>query len=145
MASQLPIQTVSYSYFSLQLECCAKHRRASTEAIVEAIGVDAVEDGVGIAALIEQVVKLETEDEALELILCRGVEQGHAFVAVGSNLTAHMIVVHGEVENGDGKHVDGAAVGERCRRVPLIGKAREGVGADTCVNGGECGAMCGCS
>ena len=39
-----------------------------------------------------------------------------------------MIVVQGEVEDGDGKHVDGTAVGERRRRVPLIGKARLGTG-----------------
>ena len=98
--------------FSLQFEGRAKHRRASTEAIVEAIGVDAVEDGVGIAALIQEVVKFETKNKAFELVLCRGVEERHTLVLVGRNLTAYIVVVQGEIEGCNREHVDGTSMGQ---------------------------------
>ena len=75
-------------------------------------------------ALVQEVVEFEAEDEALEFVLCGGVEEGHALVLVGGNLAAHMVIVQGEVKGGDGEDVDGTAVGEGGRGVALFGIAR---------------------
>ena len=63
--------------------------------------------------LIQEISKLETEDEALQLVLRRGVEEGHVLVLVSSDLSAHMVVIQREVENGDGEDMDGTAMSER--------------------------------
>ena len=53
----------------LDLKRDSKHRSASAEAVVIAVGVHAIEHGVGIAALVQQVGELQTEDGLLQLIL----------------------------------------------------------------------------
>ena len=75
-------------------------------------------------ALVEEVVEFEAEDEALEFVLGGGVEEGHALVLVRGELAAHMVIVQGEVEGGDGEDVDGAAVGEGGGCVALFGVTR---------------------
>ena len=75
-------------------------------------------------ALVQEVVEFEAEDEAFPFVLCRGVEEGHALVLVGGELAAHVVIVQGEVEGGDGEDVDGTAVGEGGRGVAFIGVAR---------------------
>ena len=44
-------------------------------------------------ALVQEVVELQAEDEALPFVLGGGVEEGHALVLVGGELAAHMVVV----------------------------------------------------
>ena len=82
------------------------------EGVVVGVGVDAVEDGVGVVALVQEVVEFEAEDEALPFVLGGGVEEGHALVLVGGELAAHVVVVQGKVEGGNGEDVEGTAVGE---------------------------------
>ena len=48
---------------------------AATQTIVVGIGVDAVENGIGVVVLIQQIVEFQTEDETLEFVLNRGVEK----------------------------------------------------------------------
>ncbi len=107
----------------LQLKCHSQHGGATTEAIVVGVGIDAVENGVGVAALVQEVSKFQSEDALLPLVLSRGVEEGHALVLVGGNLAAHMVVVQGEVEGGDGEYVDGSAMGEGGHGVAFLGVA----------------------
>ena len=102
----------------LQFKRRSQHGGATAEGVVVGVGVDAVEDGVGVVALVQEVVEFEAEDEALPLVLCGGIEEGHALVLVGGELAAHVVVVQGEVEGGDGEDVDGAAVGEGGQRRP---------------------------
>ena len=64
----------------LQLECGAEHDGASAKTIVVAVGVDAVEEGVGVAALVQEVGEFQAEDALLPFVLCGGVEEGHALV-----------------------------------------------------------------
>ena len=96
----------------LQLKRCSQQGGAAAEGVVVGVGVDAVEDGVGVVALVQEVIEFEAEDEALEFVLGGGVEEGHALVLVGGELAAHMVVVQREVEGDDGEDVDGTAVGE---------------------------------
>lgn len=77
----------------LQLKCHSQHGGATTEAIVVGVGIDAVENGVGVAALVQQVGEFQTEDALFPLVLCGGVEEGHALVRVGGDLAPHMVVV----------------------------------------------------
>ena len=112
------------SSYSLQFKRRPQHDCATAEGVVVGVGVDAVEDGVGVAALVQEIGEFQTENEALPFVLGGGVEEGHALVLVGSELTAHMVVVQGEVEGGDGEDVDGAAVGEGGRSVALFGVTR---------------------
>ncbi len=112
------------SSYSLQFKRRSQHDSAAAEAVVVGVGVDAVEDGVGVVALVQEVIEFETEDEVLPLVLGGGVEEGHALVLVGGELAAHVVVVQGEVEGGDGEDVDGTAVGEGGRSVALFGIAR---------------------
>ncbi len=74
-------------------------------------------------ALVEEVVEFEAEDETLELVLGGGVEEGHVLVRVRGELAAHMVVVKGEVEGGDGEYVDGSAVGEGGYCIAFLGIA----------------------
>ena len=82
-------------------------------------------------ALVQEVVEFEAEDEALPFVLGGGVEEGHVLVLSplltsphrGGNLAAHVVIVQGEVEGGDGEYVDGAAVGEGGRSVAFLGIA----------------------
>ncbi len=108
---------------SLQFKRGAEHHSATAEAVVVGIGVDAVEEGVGVAALVQEVVEFEAEDEAFPFVLRGGVEEGHALVLVGGELAAHVVIVQGEVEGGDGEYVDGSAMGEGGRSVALFGIA----------------------
>jgi len=112
------------SSYSLQFKRGSQHDRSAAEGVVVGVGVDAVEDGVGVVALVEEVVEFEAEDEALEFVLGGGVEEGHVLVLVGSELTAHVVIVQGEVEGGDGEDVDGTAVGEGGRGIALFGVTR---------------------
>ena len=59
----------------LQLKRGTEHDGASAEAVVVAVGVDAVEDGVGVVALVQEIVKLKTEDKSLPFVLSRSVEE----------------------------------------------------------------------
>ena len=59
---------------------------AAAEGVVVGVGVDAVEDGVGVVALVQEVVEFEAEDEALPFVLGGG--EGHiiettCFIGVG--------------------------------------------------------------
>ena len=63
-------------------------------------------------ALVEEVVEFEAKDEALEFVLGGGVEEGHVLVLVRGELAAHVVIVQGEVEGGDGEYMDGSAMGE---------------------------------
>ena len=54
----------------LQFKRGAEHRSAAAEAVVVGVGVDAVEDGVGVVALVQEVVEFEAEDEALKRDMC---------------------------------------------------------------------------
>ena len=74
-------------------------------------------------ALVQEVVEFEAEDEALEFVLGGGVEEGHALVRVGGDLAAHMVIVQGEVEGGDGENVEGTAVSEGGHGVAFLGIA----------------------
>ena len=105
----------------LQFKRRPQHDCASAEGVVVGVGIDAVEDGVGVAALVQEIGEFQTEDALFPLVLCRGVEEGHAFVLVGGELAAHMVVVQREVEGGDGEYVDGSAVGEGGYRIPTPG------------------------
>ena len=102
----------------LQFKRGPEHDGATTEAVVVGVGIDAVEDGVGVAALVQQIVEFQTKDTQLPLVLNRGVEEGHALVLVGGELAAHVVVVQGEVEGGDREYVDGSAMGEGGQRRP---------------------------
>ena len=112
------------SSYSLQFKRRSQQGGAAAEGVVVGVGVDAVEDGVGVVALVQEVVEFEAEDEALEFVLGGGVEEGHALVLVGGALAAHVVVVYGEVEGSDGEYVDGAAVGEGGGCVVLFGVTR---------------------
>ncbi len=46
----------------LQFKRCSQHDSAAAEGVVVGVGVDAVEDGVGVVALVEEVVEFEAED-----------------------------------------------------------------------------------
>ena len=81
------------SLTAFQLECYSEHCGATAETVVVGVGVDAVEDSVGVAALVQEIGQFQTEDALFPLVLSRGVEEGHALVLVGSNLAAHMVVV----------------------------------------------------
>ena len=106
------------SSYSLQFKRGAEQGCAAAEGVVIGVGVDAVEDGVGVVALVQEVVEFEAEDEAFEFVLGGGVEEGHVLVLVRGELAAHMVVVQREVEGGDGEDVDGTAVGEGGQRRP---------------------------
>ncbi len=108
---------------SLQFERGAEHHSATAEAVVVGVGIDAVEDGVGVVALVQEVIEFEAEDEALPFVLGRGVEEGHALVLVGGELAAHVVIVQGKVEGGDGEYMDGTAVGEGGYCVAFLGIA----------------------
>ena len=111
------------SLTALQFKCQAEHCSAAAEGVVVGVGVDAVEEGVGVAALVQEIGEFQAEDTLLPFVLRGGVEEGHIFVLVSGNLAAHVVVVQGEVEGGDGEDVDGSAVGEGGRGVALFGVA----------------------
>ena len=74
------------SLITLQFECESEHSGAAAEGVVVGVGVDAVEDGVGVVALVQEVVEFEAEDEALPFVLGGG--EGHiiettCFIGVG--------------------------------------------------------------
>lgn len=106
------------SLTALQFKCQAEHCGTTAEGVVVGVGVDAVEEGVGVAALVQEVGEFQSEDALLPLVLRGGVEEGHALVLVGGELATHVVVVQGEVEGGDGEYVDGSAVGEGGDRRP---------------------------
>ena len=108
----------------LQFKRRSQHDGAAAEGVVVGVGVDAVEDGVGVVALVQEVVEFEAEDALLPLVLGGGVEEGHALVLVGGELAAHVVIVQREVEGGDGEDVDGTAVGEGGGCVALFGVTR---------------------
>ena len=81
------------SLTALQLECYSEHCRAAAEGVVVGVGVDAVEEGVGVVALVQEVGEFQAEDALLPLVLRGGVEEGHALVLVGGDLAAHVVVV----------------------------------------------------
>ena len=108
----------------LQFKRRSQQGGATAEAVVVGVGIDAVEDGVGVVALVQEVIEFEAEDEALEFVLGGGVEEGHALVLVRGELAAHVVIVQGEVEGGNGEDVDGTAVGEGGGCVALFGVAR---------------------
>ena len=72
-------------------------------------------------ALVQEIGEFQTEDALLPLVLGGGVEEGHVLVLVGGELAAHVVVVQGEVEGGDGEDVDGTAVGKGGHGVALVG------------------------
>ena len=108
----------------LYLECGLKQGSTSTEAVVVAVGVNAIEHGVGIAALVQQVGELQAEDGLLQLVLRRGIEERHVFILIGGDLATHMIIVQGDVEDRDGEDMHGSAMGERGNIVLALGIAR---------------------
>ena len=61
---------------------------AAAEGVVVGVGVDAVEDGVGVAALVQEIVEFEAEDALLPLVLGGGVEEGHVLVLVRGELAS---------------------------------------------------------
>ena len=81
------------SSYSLQFKRCSQHCGAAAKGVVVGVGVDAVEEGVGVVALVQEVVEFEAEDEALPFVLGGGVEEGHVLVLVGGDLAAHVVVV----------------------------------------------------
>ena len=111
------------SLTALQFKRRPEQGGAAAEGVVVGVGVDAVEEGVGVVALVQEVGEFQTEDALLPLVLRGGVEEGHALVLIGGDLAAHVVVVQGEVEGGDGEYVDGSAVGEGGRNVALLGVA----------------------
>ena len=112
------------SSYSLQFKRGTEDDGSAAEGVVVGVGIDAVEDGVGVVALVEEIVELEAEDEALPFVLGGGVEEVHALVLVGGELAAYVVIVQGEVEGGDGEDVDGTAVGEGGGCVALFGVTR---------------------
>jgi len=76
------------SLTALQFKCQAEQGGAAAEGVVVGVGVDAVEDGVGVVALVQEVVEFEAEDALLPFVLRGGVEEGHVFVLVGGDLAA---------------------------------------------------------
>ena len=50
--------------------------------------IDAVEDGVGVVALVQEIGEFQTKDALLPLVLRGGVEEGHALVLFESDLAA---------------------------------------------------------
>lgn len=77
----------------LQFKRRSQQGGAAAEGVVVGVGVDAVEDGVGVVALVEEIVEFKAEDEALPFVLGGGVEEGHVLVLVGSELAAHVVIV----------------------------------------------------
>ena len=77
----------------LQFECHSQHSGATAEGVVVGVGVDAVEDGVGLAALVQEVGEFQAEDALAEFVLRGGVEEGHVFVLIGGDLAAHVVIV----------------------------------------------------
>ena len=77
----------------LQFKRGAEHGGATAEGVVVGVGVDAVEEGVGVVALVQEVAEFEAENEAFPFVLGGGVEEGHVLVLVGGELAAHMVVV----------------------------------------------------
>jgi len=80
------------SLITLQFECESEHSGAAAEGVVVGVGVDAVEDGVGVVALVQEVVEFEAEDEALPFVLGGG--EGHiiettCFIGVGFFSVSH--------------------------------------------------------
>ena len=50
------------SSYSLQFKRRSQQGGAAAEGVVVGVGVDAVEDGVGVVALVQEVVEFEAED-----------------------------------------------------------------------------------
>ena len=78
---------------TLQFECHSQHCGATAEGVVVGVGVDAVEEGVGVAALVQEVGEFQAEDTLLPFVLRGGVEEGHVFVLIGGDLAAHVVIV----------------------------------------------------
>lgn len=76
----------------LQLEHGAEHGGAAAKAVVVGVGVNAIEDGIGIMTLVQEVVEFQAEDKTLPFILSRGVEERHVLVLVRSDLSAYVVV-----------------------------------------------------
>ena len=112
------------SSYSLQFKRGTEDDGSAAEGVVVGVGIDAVEDGVGVVTLVQKVVEFEAENEAFEFILCRCIEEGHVFVLIRGDLATYMVIVEREVENCNGKHMDGTAVGERSRDVFAISITR---------------------
>ena len=108
---------------ALQFECQSQHCGAAAEGVVVDVGVDAVEEGVGVVALVQEIGEFQAEDALLPFVLRGGVEEGHIFILVGGDLAAHVVVVQREVEGGDGEYVDGSAVSEGGCGITLFGVA----------------------
>lgn len=58
------------SLISLQLKCQPHKGGAAAEAVVVSVGVgvDAVKDGIGVVALVQEIVKFQAKGEALDFI-----------------------------------------------------------------------------
>ena len=59
------------SLISLQLKCQPHKGGAAAEAaeaVVVGVGVDAVKDGIGVVALVQEIVKFQAKGEALDFI-----------------------------------------------------------------------------
>ena len=102
------------SSYSLQFKRGPEHDGAAAEGVVVGVGVDAVEDGVGVVALVQEVVEFEAENEALPFVLGRGVEHGAdgAHVLVLQPVLA-LQVVAGEVLAAES--LEGDVLGLACR------------------------------
>ena len=118
-----PIPFLVFPGVSLYFKDCPEQKGAAAEGVVVGVGVDAVEEGVGVAALVQEIGEFQAEDTLLPFVLRGGVEEGHIFILVGGDLAAHVVIVQGEVEGGDGEYVDGSAVGEGGRGIALFGVA----------------------
>ena len=81
------------SSYSLQFKRGTEQGGATAEGVVVGVGVDAVEEGVGVAALVQEVGEFQAEDALAEFVLRGGVEEGHALVLIGGDLTAHVVIV----------------------------------------------------
>ena len=68
---------------ALQFECHSQHCGAAAEGVVVDVGVDAVEEGVGVAALVQEIGEFQAEDALLPFVLRGGVEEGHIFIQCG--------------------------------------------------------------
>ena len=77
------------SLTALQLECYPEQGRATAEGVVVGVGVDAVEEGVGVAALVQEIGEFQAEDALLPFVLRGGVEEGHIFKR-GLSLSQYM-------------------------------------------------------
>lgn len=88
------------------------------------VSVYSIKDSIGVGALIEKVVKLHAEDETLELVLGRGIEESHVFVLICCDLATDMTEVSRDVNESRRKDMQFTGMSERGNSILLFGILR---------------------